>query len=332
MGSLSLLCQFSPSPCTAGQECWGGLCRSSMQNTRVGAERTMQSRASNKTENGDPPSALCRAVKRETRGWEGAGGAAGKNPGEGLKEERPPQGSRWVPSEQDAHGAPGPSQRRGAGGGPGGARAGAAAAAAGVGAAVRGAEAGEERGRRGGGSAATLPHFGELEGLPGGLRGRDGGAGVGMVRAVRDASSPRLLLLLLRSCRGGTSSKASEVPASPAPRGSSGVLPHRPESAQRDGVGQDGQQVCSEEQDIQHVAHLQPLAGDVAKFIPLLEELADGGDLVQDAGHERRALCHRAKGRSGPRAPCHLTLPGVLAAVVVQLGCRIKRGKREKSP
>lgn len=120
MGSLSLLCQFSPSPCTAGQECWGGLCQSSMQNTRVGAKRTMQSRASNKTESGDPPSALCRAVKRETRGWggwEGARGAAGKNPGEGLKEERPPQGSRWVPSEQDAHGAPGPSQRRGAGGG-----------------------------------------------------------------------------------------------------------------------------------------------------------------------------------------------------------------------
>lgn len=76
-----------------------------------------------KTENGDPPSALRRAVRRETRGWggrEGAGGAAGKNPGEGLKEERPPRGSRWVPSGQDAHGAPGPSQRNGAGGGSGG--------------------------------------------------------------------------------------------------------------------------------------------------------------------------------------------------------------------
>lgn len=55
LGSLSLLCQFSPSPCTAGQECWGGLCRSSMQNTRVGAKRTMQSRVSGKNGEWGPP-------------------------------------------------------------------------------------------------------------------------------------------------------------------------------------------------------------------------------------------------------------------------------------
>lgn len=106
----------------------------------------------------------------------GAGGA-GKEPG-GQQEKTLGKGSR----RRDPPGAPGgcpPGRMRtepralrsgtGPGGGPGGARAGAAAAAAGVGAAVRGAEAGEERGRRGGGSsAATLPRFGGLGGLPGG--------------------------------------------------------------------------------------------------------------------------------------------------------------------
>lgn len=127
------------------------------------------------------------------------------------------------------------------------------------------------------------------------------------------------------------STAASEVLTLPAPKCSSGILPHRPECAQCDGVGQDSHQVCSEEQNIQHIAHLQPLTGDITKFITLLEELADGGDLVQDAVNEQRALCWSGRGRGGPCASCHLSLPRVFRTVVVQFGCRIEREKREKS-
>jgi len=119
----------------------------------------------------------------------------------------------------------------------------------------------------------------------------------------------------------GQGSRGPVLPLGCAPR--SGVPPHRPEGAQRDAVGQDGHQVGPEEQDVQHVAHLEPLAGGVAELLALLQEPADGGDLPQHAVRQRRAL-------RLARAPRRFALPGVLAAVVVQLGCGVERRKREK--
>lgn len=99
----------------------------------------------------------------------------------------------------------------------------------------------------------------------------------------------------------------------------SGVLPDGPERAEGDGVGQHGQQVDPEQQDVQHVAHLQPLFSDVPARLFFLQVLSDGGDLVEDVVHDRRRAVPNAQPHPHRQDP--LQLSGTLTVVVMTSYC-----------
>lgn len=89
------------------------------------------------------------------------------------------------------------------------------------------------------------------------------------------------------------------------------VLARGSEGPQGNAVGQHGHQVDPEEQHVQYVVQLQPLLGNVPALVLLLQDAADGRDLVQDVVHN--GLCGVTQDGQHHQAP-QTPLPAVLAA------------------
>lgn len=72
-----------------------------------------------------------------------------------------------------------------------------------------------------------------------------------------------------------------------------GMLPDGPERDQGDSVGQHRQQVDAEQQPVEHTAHMQPVPGHLSALLPFLQEVPDGGQLLQQPVHRQGGLPRR---------------------------------------
>lgn len=100
----------------------------------------------------------------------------------------------------------------------------------------------------------------------------------------------------------------------------SGIPPDGPERDQGDAVGQHRQQVDAEEQPVQHGAHMQPVPGHLSALISLLQEVPDGGQLLQQPTRSQGGLPRRwRRAASAPWGLLTVLGSSQMAAVVSHL-------------